>query len=102
MSRTRGRIRAAFQSFDPATSLPPSLLSGFLPPEDGTGRGMGYFSYVVDARPDLPTGTEVRNIALITFDWGETIATNQVDPHDPSQGTDPRKEALVTIDAVNG
>ncbi len=41
----------------------------------------------------------MRNIALIRFDFGEIIATNQVDPHDPSQGTDPAKEALSTIDA---
>ena len=32
-------------------------------------------------------------------DFGEIIATNQVDPHDPAQGTDPDKEALNTIDA---
>lgn len=36
-------------------------------------------------------------MALITFDSQETIATNQVDPHDPSQGTDPGKECLNTI-----
>ena len=36
-------------------------------------------------------------MALITFDSQETIATNQVDPHDPSQGTDPSKECLNTI-----
>jgi hypothetical protein len=38
-------------------------------------------------------------VALIQFDFGEIIATNQVDPHDPAQGTDPTKEALITIDA---
>ncbi|MFV2068672.1 MAG: hypothetical protein ACC645_17005, partial [Pirellulales bacterium] len=94
-----GLIRVSFQSIDPGTSLPPDVLTGFLPPEDGTGRGMGYFSYVIDSVPGLPTGTEIRNIALITFDRGETIATNQIDPHDPIQGTNPGKEALVTIDA---
>jgi hypothetical protein len=60
---------------------------------------MGYFNYVIDMRPGLSSGTEVRNVAVITFDSGEIIATNQVDPHDPLQGTDPDKEALVTIDA---
>ena len=29
---------------------------------------------------------------------GEHIDTNQVDPHDPSAGTDPAKECLNTID----
>jgi len=94
-----GEVSVAFQAIDPATGLPPDVLTGFLPPEDGTGRGQGYFSYVVRPRADLPTGAEIRNVALIQFDFGETIATNQVDPHDPNQGTDPTREALVTIDA---
>ena len=68
------------------------MLTGFLPPEDGTGRGQGYFSYTVDPRADLATGTEIRNVALIRFDFQEVIGTNQVDPHDPSQGTDPAKK----------
>ncbi len=90
---------AQFVTIDPATGLPPDVLTGFLPPEDGTGRGQGFFSFVIDPVPGLGTGMEIRNVAEITFDFGETIATNQVDPHDPSQGTDPAKEALVTIDA---
>jgi RHS repeat-associated protein len=95
-----GLITAVFQSIDSATGLPPDVLTGFLPPEDGTGRGMGYFSYIIEAHAGLPTGAEIRNVALITFDSNPSIATNQIDPHDPSQGTDPQKEALVTIDAV--
>jgi RHS repeat-associated protein len=94
-----GQVYVTFQSLDPSTSLPPDVLTGFLPPEDGTGRGMGHFSYTILAKPGLPTGTQIRNIALVTFDLGETIATDQVAPHDPTQGTDPNKEALVTIDA---
>ena len=94
-----GQVRAVFQSIDPATRLPPDVLTGFLPPEDGTGRGKGYFSYTVQPKAGLPTGTEIRNVALIRFDGQTIIATNQVDPHDPSQGTDPAKEALNTIDA---
>jgi len=93
-----GEVSVGFYSIDPGTGLPPSVDIGFLPPEDGTGRGMGYFSYVIELLPGLTTGTEIRNVAEITFDFGETIATNQVDPHDPSQGTDPAKECLNTID----
>lgn len=96
-----GQLYANFYSIDPDTGLPPPVDTGFLPPEDGTGRGQGYFSYIIRAKPDLPEGTEIRNVALITFDYQETIATNQVDPHDPSQGTDPGKEALVTIAPAN-
>ena len=73
---------------------------GFLPPENGTGRGMGHVSYTVQAKPGLPTGAQIRNIALISFDNLPSIATNQRDPHDASKGTDPAKECLNTIDAV--
>src|SRR5262249_32575890 len=43
-----GLIRAVFQSLDPATSLPPDVLTAFLPPEDGTGRGQGFVDYLVN------------------------------------------------------
>jgi len=94
-----GRLTATFATLDPQAGLPPDVMTGFLPPEDGTGRGMGHITYVVQSKPALATGTEIRNIANITFDFAETIATNQIDPHDPSQGTDPAKECLNTIDA---
>ena len=94
-----GKVFARFQSLDPTTSLPPDVLTGFLPPEDGTGRGKGYVSFVVSPKAGLATGTQIRNVALITFDDNPAIATDQVDPHDPSKGTDPNKEALNTIDS---
>jgi RHS repeat-associated protein len=40
-------VFARFFSIDPATFLPPDVLTGFLPPEDGTGRGKGHISYTV-------------------------------------------------------
>ncbi|HOX40204.1 MAG TPA: FG-GAP-like repeat-containing protein [Candidatus Brocadiia bacterium] len=92
-------VYANFISIDPATDLPPSVEFGFLPQEDGTGRGQGFMGYVIRPKDELPTGTEIRNVAAITFDFGDTITTNQVDPHDPSLGTDPAKECLNTIDA---
>ena len=91
---------ARFMSIDPATSLPPDVLTGFLPPEDGTCRGMGHVSYTIRPKRGLPSGTQIRNVAMITFDVNPPIATDQVDPHDPSRGTDPEKQALVTIDAT--
>jgi RHS repeat-associated protein len=96
---TTGLVTVSFQSIDPNTQLPPDVLTGFLPPENGTGRGQGHISYLIKAKTGLPTDTEIRNVALIKFDANTVIATNQVDEHDPSQGTDPNKEALVTIDA---
>jgi len=95
-----GTVTARFSSIDPGTGLPPDVLTGFLPPEDGTGRGQGHISYVVWPKANLASGAELRNVSRIQFDFGETIATNQRDPHDPLQGTDPSREALVTLDGT--
>ncbi len=95
-----GQAFANFYTIDPATGWPPPVEVGFLPPEDGTGRGMGHVSYVIRAEPDLPTGTEIRNIATIQFDFGLKIDTNQVDPLDPDKGTDPELEAAITLDSL--
>jgi RHS repeat-associated protein len=94
-----GRIRASFRSFDPNTFMPLDVLTGFLPPEDGSRRGMGHFSYVIRPDAGLPSGTAIRNVADIRFDYAAIITTNRVDPHDPAKGTDPAKEALITLDA---
>ena len=95
-----GLIRTTFLSIDPATDFPPDVLTGFLPPEDGTGRGLGYFSYAVRTKTGLTSGTEIRNVGLISFDEQTIIGTNQVNPHNALLGIDPKKEALITIDAV--
>jgi RHS repeat-associated protein len=95
-----GLITAQFFSIDPATDLPPDVLIGFLPPEDGTGRGMGYITYTVQPKSGLPTGTQIRNVANVSFDEQQIVATDQVDDEDPTKGTDPAKQALVTIDSV--
>jgi RHS repeat-associated protein len=94
-----GRVYATFQSLDPLTSLPPDVLTGFLPPEDGSGRGKGYFTYVVSAKSNLTTGIQIRNVALISFDGQTFIATNQIDPLNPAAGTDPNREARNVIDS---
>lgn len=95
-----GQISAFFSTLDPLTGLPPDVLTGFIAPEDGTGRGQGFIGFTIKPIGGLVSGTQIRNVASITFDFGETIDTNQIDPHDPSQGTDPQKEALVTIDTA--
>jgi RHS repeat-associated protein len=97
---TTGTVRATFQTIDPGTSLPPDVLTGFLPPEDGTGICKGYIGFTVQPKASLPTGTEIRNVALISFDGQTNIATNQIDPQDPAAGTSPDREALSTIDAA--
>jgi RHS repeat-associated protein len=96
-----GQVYATFQSIDPNTSLPPAnVLTGFLPPEDGTGRGTGYLTYTVSPKSGLATGTAIPNVASIVFDDGQPITTDQVDPEDPSKGTTSSKEAIVTIDSM--
>ena len=99
MNLATGLITAKFSSIDPTTQLPPDVLSGFLPPEDGTGRGMGHISYTVSPLANLPTGTQIRNVADVSFDDQPIVATDQVSDSDPTQGVDPAKQALVTIDA---
>src|SRR5262249_20907213 len=94
-----GLLTVVFQAIDPKTQLPPDVLTGLLPPEDGTGIGKGYFDYTIQPRAGLPTGTAIRSVAFVSFDELTDIATNQVDDHDPTKGTDPNKEALVTIDS---
>ena len=95
-----GLISAAFRSIDPTTSLPPPVNIGFLPPEDGTGRGQGHVTYTIHAKAGLPTGTQLRNVALISFDNQPSIATDQVNDLNPAAGTDPTKEVLITLDSV--
>src|SRR5205807_1603423 len=65
----------------------------------GTGIGQAHFSYTVQPKASLASGTELRNIALIRFDGQTYIATNQIDPQNPAAGTDANKEAINTIDS---
>ncbi|WP_175517724.1 RHS repeat-associated core domain-containing protein [Planctomicrobium piriforme] len=97
--RTTGIVKVVFQSVDPATELPPEVLTGFLPPEDGTGIGKGHVLFSIQPLAGLPSGTELRNVAYISFDGQYVIPTNQINPQDPASGTDPAKEALNTIDS---
>ncbi len=55
-------------------------------------------SFTVNSKPGLADGVETRNVAQISFDRQPVIATDQVDPHDPSKGVDPAKQCLTTID----
>jgi RHS repeat-associated protein len=94
----RGQVFASFFTIDPTTGLPPEVNLGFLPPEDGTGRGTGHLSYLISPRANVPTGTQITNIASIRFDENPVITTDQLDPLDPSKGIDTNRLALVTID----
>ncbi|MFH0728892.1 MAG: RHS repeat-associated core domain-containing protein [Pseudomonadota bacterium] len=98
-----GRVNANFSSIDPESGeaeLPPAVNIGFLMPDDNTGRGKGYISFAVKPKDNLASGTAIRNVATIQFDGGLVIDTNQVNPLDPNEGTDPAKEALITVDTA--
>ncbi|MBN2452050.1 MAG: hypothetical protein JXR77_16810 [Lentisphaeria bacterium] len=99
LNRTARRLEALFVTIDPESGLPPPVDYGFLPPEDGSGRGQGHLSYVIAPKTGLATGTTLANVAEIVFDFSVSIRTNQIDPHNPGQGTDPNLECRLTLDA---
>ena len=73
---TTGVVRWTLRTLDPETGLPPSdPLAGFLPPENGTGRGQGHVSFSIRSRSDLTRGTQIANSADIIFDTNEVIST---------------------------
>ena len=92
------QLNVIFRSIDPTTQLPPGILTGFLPPENGTGRGEGHVGYTIAPNAGLATGTQIRSVANITFDVNAAIATDQVSETDPTQGVDPTKQAPIRID----
>jgi len=95
-------LHATFSSVMPDTGLPPTVDVGFLPPEDDTGRGLGYVAYLARPVAALSTGTEIRNVGLVTFDplgGGDTFRTDLSDPHNPASPPSLDRQALVTIDA---
>ncbi|MCX6923654.1 MAG: hypothetical protein NT154_10675, partial [Verrucomicrobia bacterium] len=74
-----GRMEWRVTALDTNTSLlPQDALTGFLPPEDGTGRGQGYVKLTVRPKSDLPIGTAITNTATIVFDGNDPINTPAV------------------------
>jgi len=76
---TTGLLTVVFRGLDPVTGdLPLDALAGFLPPENGTGRGQGFLSYVVRPREGLANDTRFDARASIVFDFNEAILTPAV------------------------
>jgi RHS repeat-associated protein len=74
-----GCFKATLRQLDPETGdLPEDPFAGFLPPEDGSGRGQGHVSYSVSSKDDLEDDRLIRNKASIVFDTNEPIWTNEV------------------------
>ena len=74
-----GMVHWHFKTLDVETGdWPEDPYAGFLPPEDGTGRGQGYVTFTIQARDDLTVGTVITNAADIVFDTNAAITTNEV------------------------
>lgn len=74
-----GLVNWTFRTRDVTTGdWPEDPYAGFLPPEDGTGRGQGYVTFTLEARDDLSAGTVITNAADIVFDTNAAITTNEV------------------------
>jgi hypothetical protein len=74
-----GQLEWYVKAIDSATGdLPADPLAGFLPPEDGTGRGQGYVTFSIKPKADMPLNTVIRNKVSIVFDTNNPIETNEV------------------------
>jgi len=73
------RVFWIFQSIDPATGEAPlDPFLGFLPPEDGSGRGQGFVTFTVRPKNATTDGAVIENEAEIVFDANAPILTNMV------------------------
>ena len=76
LDQNTGLLSWKFKSIDPDTGeLPEDPLAGFLPPNLNPPEGDGSVLFTVMPKPELPTGTEIRNKAEIIFDLNEPIIT---------------------------
>jgi len=97
LDRAIGSINWRFRSLDPGTGeLPEDPSVGFLPPNRQPPEGEGYVMFSVRQKPNLPTGTQIRNKATIVFDVNPPIETrevlNTIDAGDPSSAVLPLPE----------
>lgn len=72
-----GKAIFEFTTLNPETQgIVSGAYDGFLLPNDSSGRGQGFITYMIDPVSDLETGTEIKNKAAIIFDENEIIETN--------------------------
>lgn len=92
LDEATGLITWRFVSLDPATCLPTTdVLAGFLPSNKTSPEGEGSVFYTVSPKPDLATGTEIRNKATIVFDANPSIDTPEW--HNTIDNTQPTSQA---------
>ncbi len=72
-----GKAFFEFTTLNPETQgIASGAYDGFLLPNDSTGRGQGFVTYLIDPVSDLEPGTQIKNKASIIFDENEIIETN--------------------------
>ena len=77
IDQATGVVTWTFLSIDPSTGqLPLGVNDGFLPVENGTGRGIGSVSFDVTPKAGLVSGTTISNTVTVVFDTNAPIATN--------------------------
>ncbi len=86
---TTGVATWRFVSIDPETGdLVDDALAGFLPPNDGTGRGQGFVEYSINPDANLTTGATITAQASIVFDDNAPLLTptyiNKIDSGVPT------------------
>ncbi|NLE37885.1 MAG: hypothetical protein GX621_07660 [Pirellulaceae bacterium] len=91
-----------FHCIDPMTGQwPDDPMAGFLPPYNPeTGFEIGWIEYTVNPVQDLPTGTELANVAFVEFDFAGDIYDHPAPKVDPE--VEPAEPApwINTIDAA--
>ncbi len=74
-----GRLECRMSVVDTNTGIwPLDALTGFLPPENGSGRGQGHVRFRVKPKAATPFGTAITNVATIVFDGNDPIDTPAV------------------------
>ena len=77
LDTTKGILKWRFLSLDPATmEITDDPLAGFLPPNKTSPEGEGYISCSIQPKTNLPSGTQIKNKAVIYFDNNKPITTN--------------------------
>ncbi len=76
LNKQTGLVTVTFNTIDPLTGAPPDGFAGFLPVNDATHAGEGFFTYTVTPKATgLFSGTQITNFASIVFDTNDPIET---------------------------
>jgi hypothetical protein len=95
---TTGQATFTFSTLGPDRQPPANTSVGFLPVNDGTGRGQGYVKFSIQPKSLIASGAAVPESASIRFDQNAPVNTNRianrVDSRDPLSSVTPALEIL--------